>query len=1062
MKALVLVCCLFFVVGKSSGQGCFPDNDDTTITLNCSQNCANVRFTIPDLRESSSYKVIDIPYEPLPFSDPRGIPITFSGSWPGNSYSSLQNLPFNFCFFDSSYNSLVVGSNGTVSFDASMAGGWCDPLLKRGPALFPLPNARYAKALIAAVMHDLDPGDTARVSPNRRIDFRIVGDAPCRKVVINFFQVPLWPGPQRNCQSSINTHQIILYESTGIIDVFIKDSPNCNGSNEGYNTLGIQNFARDLAYFPRNKNCAQWGGSDLNLGYRFLPHGGNSRLQSTTLLLNGADVGSSATITPAVPDDALIVTFPDICPARATNTLVLRAVYSACPGPGTIELYDTIYLNKTNSLAATAIARPAQCTSNTGMIIVDVPTLGIPPYSYSLNGGPPQTSNVFPNLAPGPYVVTVRDATICSDNINVVVGSISTLNVVLTTTNTSCNHSADGSIIVDPGPGMNPILYSLNGGPFQTSGRFLNLAPGIYNIAVADAAGCISANNRATILAGPPLSTNFSKTDITCFGNTDGSIIIETPNTGSAPYLYSIDGINFQASNVFNNLAAGNYIIRFRDVNGCNGQLTVSIIEPLLLQASATSSPVFCNGQQNGTITVQPNGGTMPYEYSLDGITFQSSNLFSVGAGNYSVYMRDRNGCFVSVPNITVTEPAVIFANAVSSNATCDGGNDGQITISATGGIAGYTYSLDGINFQSSNVFNVAPGLYNANIRDANGCTANISGIEVKLTNNLSVSPINDATICEGEFVQLDLASNATAFSWTPSGGLSNPAIHNPQASPTVTTQYLVTATLGICSAYDTIIIKVNDAPIPNAGPDGNICVGQTFNLQGSGGLSYEWSPATYLSNPLIANPVVNPERSVEYSLRVVDANGCRSLQPDMAKVEVTPPIKVEVTPSDTIVSAGDQFRILAISSATSYSWTPSTGLSRQDIADPVVTAGNAGNILLYKVTAFTSAGCKGEAYVRVQVYKGPDLYVPTAFTPNGDGKNDLFYPFPVGVKNLIYFRVFNRWGQLVFSTSSLLAGWDGKFGGREEATGVYIWDLQALTRESKLISKKGTVTLIR
>ena len=127
-----------------------------------------------------------------------------------------------------------------------------------------------------------------------------------------------------------------------------------------------------------------------------------------------------------------------------------------------------------------------------------------------------------------------------------------------------------------------------------------------------------------------------------------------------------------------------------------------------------------------------------------------------------------------------------------------------------------------------------------------------------------------------------------------------------------------------------------------------------------------------------------------------------------------------------------------------------------------MVTIGPIGSDLTYKVTASTVAGCKGEGFVHVKVYTGPDLYVPTGFTPNGDGRNDVFTPFPVGIKSLNYFRVFNRWGQVVFSTSTLHQGWDGRLGGREQSSGTYVWMAEAVSNQGKVITKKGVVTLIR
>ena len=113
-------------------------------------------------------------------------------------------------------------------------------------------------------------------------------------------------------------------------------------------------------------------------------------------------------------------------------------------------------------------------------------------------------------------------------------------------------------------------------------------------------------------------------------------------------------------------------------------------------------------------------------------------------------------------------------------------------------------------------------------------------------------------------------------------------------------------------------------------------------------------------------------------------------------------------------------------------------------------------------MSATTAAGCEGTETVTVRVFKGPEIYVATAFTPNGDDKNEIFIPIPVGIKELKYFRVFNRWGQLIYSTSTLHQGWDGKFGGAEQPSGVYVWMAQAITKDNKIINKKGSVTLIR
>jgi gliding motility-associated-like protein len=154
---------------------------------------------------------------------------------------------------------------------------------------------------------------------------------------------------------------------------------------------------------------------------------------------------------------------------------------------------------------------------------------------------------------------------------------------------------------------------------------------------------------------------------------------------------------------------------------------------------------------------------------------------------------------------------------------------------------------------------------------------------------------------------------------------------------------------------------------------------------------------------------------------------------------------------------------LLAVSAGTSYTWSPVTGLDNPNIANPIATAPLVdGEVVVYLVTTTTSAGCQGDAFVTIRVYKGPDIYVSNAFSPNGDGRNEEFIPFPVGIKQLNYFRVFNRWGQLMYSTTTLNKGWDGRLGGVAQPTGVYVWMAEGITMDNKVITKKGTVTLIR
>jgi|CXWL01.1.fsa_nt_gi gliding motility-associated-like protein len=764
-------------------------------------------------------------------------------------------------------------------------------------------------------------------------------------------------------------------------------------------------------------------------------------------------------------------------PPQASNIFTGLA-----PGTYTIVVRDNVGCIRTltrtitagAALFATTTSSATSCSGAANGSVSVSPTNGTGPYTFVLDGGAvTQTglfNTTFTNLAAGPHTVVVTDNTTgCvtnTINFNVPAGPVLAANAISAAT--SCSGATNGSITVTPTNGNAPYTFSLDGGAAIAAAApytFINVAAGPHTIVMTDGAGCVTNTINVTVTAGPALTTTASKTDVLCNGGATGTITVAQPAIGNAPYEYSLDGITWQAGNTFTGLVAGTYTVYYRESNGCQGSLSIDVAEPTSLTASAAMVPVVCNGQADGIITITSGGGILPHEYSVDGgTTWQSNNVFNVAAGNYTIITRDANNC-TSMQIINVTEPAALTASSVNGPASCDGGNDGVITITANGGNTGYQYSIDGTTFQPSNIFNVAPGSYTVTVKDNLGCFTTFN-TTVLLGSNFTLTPQADPTICEGTSTPLVLTSNATQYAWTPSTGLSSTTISNPVANPTVTTQYIVTATLGRCSGYDTVIVNVNAAPIPNAGPDGFICYGQTYPLQGSGGTLYSWSPNTYLDNPSISNPTSAAAKDITYTMSILsDINGCASLTTDQVRIDVTPPIKVKTFPYDTIGYTNDQFQLLAVpsdSDVINYSWSPGTGLSDPAIANPIVTVGAIGDVVQYQVITSTIAGCRGEGYVTVRVYKGPDIYMPTGFTPNNDGRNDKFTPFPVGIRSYKYFRVFNRWGQLVFSATKLHDGWDGKISGRDQPSGVYVWMIEGVTKDDRVITKKGTVTLIR
>lgn len=776
----------------------------------------------------------------------------------------------------------------------------------------------------------------------------------------------------------------------------------------------------------------------------------------TQYQINGSNWGSSNVIT-GLLNGSYFINVRDTSTGCVANNITVTVAAGNSPVTGT------------------AASTPTSCAGlNNGTITVTPNGAG--PFEYSLNGGNWQPSNTFNGLAPANYSVIIREGGVCtSAPINVTVNAGAGLNPTVTNTPTTCPGINNGTITVQfPAGTAAPYTVVLDGTTNIVNNNpvtFTGISAGTRTLRITDANGCATSNAiSVNIGTGTGFTAVHTSTAVSCFGAADGVIDINIATPGTAPYNFVLNGTTTQTGTngtQFTGLAAGNYSVLVTDAAGCSFTISsIDLASPPQLNATANVLPVSCSGSGNGQITLNATGGTPPYSYSIDNINFQSSSQFDLPAGSYDAYIRDARGCAFSLSGLTIIQPAPLQVQITSTtNATCAGGADGRVEVAASGGTAPYSYSADGgSSFQQDNILLLTPGNYTITVRDANGCETSSAAVNVGLTNTLSFIPMTDPLpICEGESVVLQTNSNATQFSWTPAISINDVNIASPEVSPATTTNYTVIYTLGQCTATDDVTVTVRPAPVANAGADATICAGQNYQLQGSGGISYSWSPAQYLSDSQLANPtVLSPAQSITYSLHVTDANNCRSLQPDQMVLTVTPPIQIQVLPSDTVVYPGAQFNLQAVSPATQYTWTPSSYLNNPQSDAPLFTAPAAGQEIQYRVSGTTDAGCQGEGFAIIRVYAGPELYVPNAFTPNGDGRNDLFFPFPVGVKSLEYFQVYNRWGQLLFSTRALGEGWDGRNAGQDQPAGVYIWQLKAVMEGDVEVKRQGTVVLIR
>jgi len=478
---------------------------------------------------------------------------------------------------------------------------------------------------------------------------------------------------------------------------------------------------------------------------------------------------------------------------------------------------------------------------------------------------------------------------------------------------------------------------------------------------------------------------------------------------------------------------------------------------------------VNCKDGATGMVQVKNENWDSPL-FSINNGPYQANPRFTgLPLGSHLVRITDASGCIDSVRTDLIQLYPDIGLSATSQNATCSIAPDGRVDATATGGNGNYTYSLNSGSYQASGSFIAAAGDHIVSVKDGNGCTTTYP-VAVSRTNTITMDAGDDATICEGKTFAMLASTNGTAYQWSPLPSLSAATLLQPTASPVVTTQYYLDVTLGSCTKRDSMTIHVRPAPRPLAGDDIDICYGKTVSLTGNGGTTFSWSPAkNMVSAPDRQQIDIEGLETITYYLHVTDMHGCHSLRPDAITVNVTPPLRL-FAGNDTTITMGQPLQLQALdqnnSGVTDWQWSPAQDLTNSQIADPVAVFDKPVPSFPYEysytVTGTTPEGCRGTDELKIKVISGPEIYVPTAFSPDGNGRNDYLLPIPVGIKQLHYFHVYNRWGQLIYQSKDASRGWDGRVSGVPQPTATYIWMAAGTDYTGKLITRKGTTTLVR
>ena len=493
------------------------------------------------------------------------------------------------------------------------------------------------------------------------------------------------------------------------------------------------------------------------------------------------------------------------------------------------------------TLSVTNVDTNPTCGNVDGSIAITV-NGGAAPYSFSIDNGSNFSSGTSPytfnSLAVGTYSIIVQDVNGCQGFAN---SNLTNSNAPTLTTNViniSCNGASDGQLFNSATGGVQPYQYSIDGGSnFQQSGIFGGLNGGIYTIIIEDNNGCRTTGN-ATINEAAPVTHNATVTNTTC-GNNNGNIAI-IPTGGNAPYQYSINGgANFQSNGFFNTLQGGNYNVVVVDANGCSSTISSeTILGSGTFSVNATTTGETCM-DQNASITVVENGGTGPYQYSIDGgLNFQNTGTFTgIGASNYNIVLLDANGCQTST-SATVTNQGGFTLSVTPDQTICLGN---QATVTAGGAGSGSTYSWDnGLGSGATHIVSpTSTTTYTVIANDTQGSSRTMtSTITVNTQPTVTVTP-NNPTICNGDSITLT-ATGAQSYVWNNGTSLDHITV-----APSSQTQYVVIGQNGNCNGSP-VSNTINVDPSPTIVANGNplsIPVGVTvnFNNNGSVATNYNW-----------------------------------------------------------------------------------------------------------------------------------------------------------------------------------------------------------------------------
>ncbi|MFN7540827.1 MAG: gliding motility-associated C-terminal domain-containing protein [Bacteroidota bacterium] len=587
--------------------------------------------------------------------------------------------------------------------------------------------------------------------------------------------------------------------------------------------------------------------------------------------------------------------------------------------------------------------------------------------------------------------------------------------------------------------------------------------PGVYNVSLVVDEGLPTQSSFCKqIVVRSPANLNLTRNYVVC-QNYD-SILLTVSNV---KFIEWTPSIGLSSSTSSSTKAAPNESVRYRinglDINNCtiNDSIQFTVNPSISIQVLADTA--ICSGQKLLLTQTSPAG--LSYQWTpsigLNDPSLPEPLATPFTTTSYYVTASSAFGCLAKDTVSIVVHPPIQFDLNLSKTELCKGDSI-LVTGSGADAYAWLPSNLPGPAvkwLKPDSTSNIAVRMYRS---DCNYSDTLIRSIQVYFIPRAEIF-LTDTLLCRGQSVQITGTIESGAnYEWTPTIGVGNPGIANPSITPLTSTLYILKAfSSPFCSTKDSVQFEVKDPPSFELSPfSDTICVGTTILLKSSGSQQSRWLNTRYALSIAEKNLLVKPDSSQLYSLEMFDST-CQITDTLFSQIVVAQKPVIQIEKSNDFNCKVDTVYLKA-SGGTYYYWLPAHLVSDPRSAQPFVT--NRGDRQLFEVTVYSDQGCSASRSIILRdfSYANQSYLVPNAFTPNNDGLNDCFGVAKWGnaVKNFKC-EIFNRNGDLIYSSKDVFSCWDGTLRGIPQSSGTYVYMIEAIT-DCETIKRTGTLVLLR